>query len=90
MRLSDRASRDDPQNKGSVPSFPDKITDRTLLSNYLEIDWKGAKGLRDILSHHYFDLDAEQIFWVCTNRMRPLGETLEKIIADLEQGSNER
>ena len=58
MRLSDRASRDDPQNKGSVPSF--------------------------------HDIDAEQIFWVCTNRMRPLGETLEKIIADLEQGSNER
>ena len=30
-----------------------KITDRTLLQNYPEIDWKGAKGLRDILSHHY-------------------------------------
>ena len=68
----------------------DNITDRSLLSNYPEIDWKGAKGLRDILSHHYFDIDPEQIFWVCTNRMRPLGETLEKIIADLEQGSNER
>ena len=46
--------------------------------------------MRDILSHHYFDIDAEQIYWVCTNRMRPLGETLEKIIVDLEQGSDER
>ena len=30
-----------------------KITDRTLLQNYPELDWKGAKGLWDILSHHY-------------------------------------
>jgi uncharacterized protein with HEPN domain len=42
----------------------DKMTDQKLLENYAEIDWKGAKGMRDIISHHYFDVDAEQIFWV--------------------------
>ena len=68
----------------------DKITDRSLLSNYPEIDWKGAKGIKEKISHHYFDIDPEQIFRVCTNRMRPLGKKKKKIIAHLEQGSDER
>lgn len=61
----------------------DKITEKKLLSQYPEIDWKGAKGMRDIISHHYFDIDAEEIFWVCENKMKPLAETIEKIIAEL-------
>ena len=61
----------------------DKITEKKLLSQYPEIDWKGAKGMRDIISHHYFDVDAEEIFWVCENNMKPLAKTLEKIIGEL-------
>ena len=61
----------------------DKITGKKLLSQYPEIDWKGAKGMRDIISHHYFDVDAEEIFWVCENKMRPLAETIERIIDDV-------
>jgi len=53
------------------------------LSQYPEIDWKGAKGMRDIISHHYFDVDAEEIFWVCANKMKPLAATIEKIIKDV-------
>ena len=65
----------------------DKITDKKLLSQYPEIDWKGAKGMRDIISHHYFDVDAEVIFWVCENRMLPLANTIKKIIDDVRRGS---
>lgn len=36
----------------------DKITNGLLLQNYPQIDWKKAKGLRDIISHHYFDINA--------------------------------
>jgi uncharacterized protein with HEPN domain len=43
----------------------DKITGKALLQEYPEIDWKGAKGLRDIIVHQYFDVDAEEIFWIC-------------------------
>jgi uncharacterized protein with HEPN domain len=32
----------------------DRITDGKLLPRYPEIDWKGVKGLRDIISHHLF------------------------------------
>ena len=61
----------------------DKITEKKLLSQYPEIDWKGAKGMRDIISHHYFDVDTEEIFWVCENKMKPLADTIEKIIVEL-------
>ncbi|MBW2740146.1 MAG: DUF86 domain-containing protein [Deltaproteobacteria bacterium] len=65
----------------------DKITDRKLLSHYTEIDWKGAKGVRDIISHHYFDIDAEEIFWICSHHLEPLCSTIRKIVEDLEDGA---
>lgn len=63
----------------------DKITDNTLLHKYSQIDWKGVKGLRDIISHHYFDIDAEQIFWVCSTQIKLLAETIKRIISDMEK-----
>ena len=40
----------------------DKLTDKKLLSFYPEMDWKGVMGMRDIIAHHYFDLDAEIVY----------------------------
>jgi uncharacterized protein with HEPN domain len=62
----------------------DKITQGTLLTNYPEIDWIGAKGFRDIIAHHYFDVDAEQVFWICTHQLIPLSETIKKMLKELE------
>lgn len=39
--------------------------------------------LQDIMSHHYLDIDGEEIFWVCENNMKSLANTLEKIITAL-------
>ena len=61
----------------------DKITSKTLLTNYPEIDWKGVKGLRDIITHHYFYIDAEEIYNVCIKYISPLADTIRKIINDL-------
>ncbi len=61
----------------------DKITQGELLSSYPEIDWKGAKGLRDVIAHRYFDVDAEEIFWVCEKHIPPLSQTISKMTADL-------
>ena len=60
----------------------DKITNKTLLAKYPEMDWKGVKGLRDIISHHYFDIDVEEIFWVCEHHIPQLSQTIEKIIKE--------
>ena len=61
----------------------DKITNKELLKNYPQVDWKGAKGIRDIITHHYFDLDAEEIYYVCDEKLPTLQSTIEKIIQDL-------
>ena len=62
----------------------DKISNKTLLKKYPQVDWKGAKGMRDIISHHYFDLDAEEIYFVCDTKIDTLIETIEKILKDLK------
>jgi len=62
----------------------DKITTGSLLPNYPQIDWKKAKGLRDIISHQYFDVNTEAIFDVCKTKIQPLANTITKIIKDLK------
>lgn len=62
----------------------DKITGGELLGRYPEIDWKGAIGFRDIIAHHYFDIDAEQVYWICSNHVTPLSESIKKMIGDLQ------
>ena len=62
----------------------DKITERSLLTRYSAVDWTGAMGMRDIITHHYFDIDAEQIFWVCEHQIRPLAETVKQMLDDME------
>ena len=36
----------------------DKITDQQFLSQYPDVDWKKAKGMRDIITHHYAEIHA--------------------------------
>lgn len=57
----------------------DKATNGTLLPRFPEVDWKGAKGVRDVISHHYVDLNAEVIFDICQTFIPPLIATIEKM-----------
>ena len=57
----------------------DKVTANSLLPKYPQIEWHKAKALRDIISHHYFDVNAEAIFDVCKNHIPALSETILKI-----------
>jgi uncharacterized protein with HEPN domain len=67
----------------------DKITDNSLLPRYPDIDWKKIKGMRDIISHHYFDVDADVIYDVCENHIGKLGETIKAMINDLRFESSD-
>ena len=60
----------------------DTVTKDSLLPEYPEIEWKKVKGMRDIITHHYFDLDAEAIFEVCETHIDLLSNTLKKMIKD--------
>lgn len=61
----------------------DKATNKTLLLRYPQVDWKKAKGMRDIISHHYFEADAEVIYDVCKNNIVELAQTINQIIQDI-------
>ena len=61
----------------------DKITNKELLVSHPEIPWKRIKGLRDIIAHHYFDIDAEEIWWILQHELCPLQDAISSMIADL-------
>jgi uncharacterized protein with HEPN domain len=63
----------------------DKITGGTLLTKHPEIDWTGVKGFRDIIAHHYFDIDAEQVFWILKHNLEPLSRTIKTMIEELAE-----
>lgn len=62
----------------------DKVTDSALLSKYINVDWKKAKGMRDIISHHYFEVDADVIYHVCKNYISEMSSAINQMITDLK------
>ena len=48
----------------------DKLSEGELLDQYSDVEWKGIKGIRDKLSHHYFDIDSEIIFDICDTKLQ--------------------
>jgi len=71
-------------NTGEALKEIDKITEGSLLLNYPDMDWKKAKGMRDIITHHYFDIDAEIVFVVCRERIPEMKKVIQNILNDLE------
>ena len=61
----------------------DKITGGKFLSQYPDVDWKKAKGMRDIITHHYADIHAETVFYTCKRKIPPLLDTIRKMNKDL-------
>ena len=63
----------------------DKTTDGKLLPTYPSIPWKNVKGMRDIIAHHYFDVDAAQILWIVNNEIGPLKTAIQFFIDELKK-----
>ena len=66
----------------------DHITDKNLLKQYPQIEWKKIKGIRDFISHHYFDLDANVIFGICEDNIEELLKVLKLVRTDIETMPN--
>lgn len=62
----------------------DKATNGNLLPKYPSIDWRGAKTMRDIIAHHYFDIDEEIVFNVCDQLLPPMADVIRTMIHDLD------
>jgi len=61
----------------------DKVSQGTLLNRYPQVEWKRIMGMRDVLSHHYFDMDAEVVYGVCATHIRSLQLTVEQMLDEL-------
>lgn len=61
----------------------DKITNKSLLKKHPEFEWKKAMGMRDILSHHYFDLNNDIVFDVCINEIPKLKKIIKLILLQI-------
>ncbi|KKB50035.1 MAG: DUF86 domain-containing protein [Parabacteroides gordonii] len=61
----------------------DKVTNKELLPLYPDIPWKKVMGFRDVIAHHYFDIDAEEVWWVLENELDPLIVVIKKMKEDI-------
>jgi len=55
----------------------DKLTEKELLPTYPSIDWKGVMGVRDIIAHHYFEVDPDAVFDIIKNDLEPLKKAID-------------
>ena len=46
---------------------------------------KNLMGVRDVIVHHYFEVDAEEIFRICKEDVPPLLDTINRMLLDLHQ-----
>jgi uncharacterized protein with HEPN domain len=63
----------------------DNETKGSLLKNYPNINWTGVKGIRDVLSHQYFNIDAEEIFNICNHELPELRQAVHDMIAKIQR-----
>lgn len=73
----------------------DKITEKKVLVTYPQIPWSNVMGVRDIIAHHYFDIDAEEIFGIVHDELPSLLEAVRYFIRELSYfavtvGANEK
>ncbi|OAG27038.1 HepT-like ribonuclease domain-containing protein [Thermodesulfatator autotrophicus] len=62
----------------------DKITEGKFLIKYPQVEWDKAKKMRDIIAHHYFDIDEEIVFNVCQKHLPLMLKVIQKMVKDLE------
>ena len=50
----------------------------------IDMECKAIKGMRDVLSHHYFDINAEAIYCACQEEIEPLQKTFKQMIKEIK------
>lgn len=64
----------------------DKLSEKTLFTQYPKVPWKEIMGMRDIISHHYFDIDAETVFRTIKEDIPLLSDTIREIRSSIAFG----
>ena len=61
----------------------DKLTEGKLLNNYPDVYWKGVMGMRDKITHHYFEIDTDVVFRTIEEDIPEMLPIVERMISDL-------
>ncbi|NWH06558.1 HepT-like ribonuclease domain-containing protein [Desulfobacter latus] len=69
---------------GELVTKIDHITKQALFEKYPQIPWREIKGLRNVVAHNYYEVNAEEIFDTCKNDIPKLAETIKQIISDFQ------
>jgi uncharacterized protein with HEPN domain len=57
-------------------------TDKKALLKFIPSEyWNNIVKMREIISHHYIDIDAEIVFEICDEELSELKENISKAIA---------
>ena len=54
----------------------DKVSEGKLLPTYPSIPWKRVMWIRDIMAHHYFEVDADVVYEVVKKELEPLKQAI--------------
>ena len=60
--------------------------DVSFLEQYPIIEWDKIARFRDLVSHHYANIDHEIVYDICRAHIPALKETLEKLLTTLHYG----
>jgi uncharacterized protein with HEPN domain len=61
-----------------------KMTNGIMLSKHPDINWRRIMTFRNIVAHDYVHIDSNVVFKICSNEIEPLLNTVNKIIAELD------
>jgi uncharacterized protein with HEPN domain len=62
----------------------DAKTKGEWLARYPQIPWRAVIGVRNVIAHGYFDIDAEQVFNICKEDIPLLTRTVRTMIEDAQ------
>lgn len=58
--------------------------DANYLKKYSGIDWVSIIKLRDLISHHYLNIDHEMIYSICKNKIPDLKTEITRMLKEFE------
>lgn len=74
---------------GEAVKTLDKLTNKELLPTYPAVEWKKVMGVRDIMAHHYFEVDADEVFNIVKKDLEPLRKAIDYFKEELFGDDNQ-